>query len=96
MSTSRIRRWRIPKLPSNLSIILRDLADMQVRVRDGGGDFVLSSFFWLVFEGMRLDPVRDRMLFDYLNTHYSYCVMNFPTAAAAGSGRRNMDIAAGS
>jgi hypothetical protein len=59
-----------PRLPSNLSIILRDLDDMQARVRSEGGDFVLSSFFWLVFEGMQLDPVRDRMLFDYLNTQY--------------------------
>jgi hypothetical protein len=59
-----------PNLPSNLSTIVRDLDDMQVRLRGEGGDFVLSSFFWLVFEGMRLDPVRNRMLFDYLNTLY--------------------------
>jgi hypothetical protein len=59
-----------PNLPSNLSTIVRDLDDIQARVRSEGGDFVLSSFFWLVFDGMRLDPVRDRMLFDYLNTRY--------------------------
>jgi hypothetical protein len=60
-----------PELPLNLSTILRDLADMRLRTVEAGGELVLSSFFWLVYDGMRLDPVRDRILADYLNVTFA-------------------------
>jgi hypothetical protein len=31
---------------------------------------VMTSFEWLVYPGMTLDPQRDAFLFDYLNTKY--------------------------
>jgi hypothetical protein len=55
-------------LPANLTTILRDLDDIESQVRSTGGEFVLSSFFWLVYDGMRLDPTRDATLYNYLNT----------------------------
>jgi hypothetical protein len=58
-------------LPVNLTTILRDLGDMEQRVRQEGGELVLSSFFWLVRDGMRLDPVRDRTIYDYLNVTFA-------------------------
>lgn len=59
------------RLPANLTTILRDLDDIESKVRSAGGEFVLSSFFWLVYDGMRLDPTRDATLYDYLNTSFA-------------------------
>jgi hypothetical protein len=58
-----------PVLPLNLSTILHDLQDMRSHLRESGGELVLSSFFWLVYDGMRLDPIRDRSLYDFLNVY---------------------------
>jgi hypothetical protein len=32
-----------------------------------GAEFLLSSFFWLPFDGMKLHPVRDYLTYYYLN-----------------------------
>jgi lysophospholipase L1-like esterase len=57
-----------PNLPVRLSTILAGLDDIRGRANDTGGELVVSSFFWLVHDGLRLNPERDRILFDYLNT----------------------------
>jgi hypothetical protein len=56
-----------PRLPISLSTILHDLDDIRRRTRDVGGELMISSFFWLVHDGLRLHPERDRILFNYLN-----------------------------
>jgi hypothetical protein len=56
-------------LPLNLSTILHDLQDIRSHLRENGGELVLSSFFWLVYDGMRLDPIRDRHLYHHLNVY---------------------------
>jgi len=58
-----------PLLPFNLSTILHDLQDVRSHLRKNGGELVLSSFFWLVYNGMRLDPLRDRLLYHHLNVY---------------------------
>jgi hypothetical protein len=62
-----------PALPSNLSAIIRDLDSIKANVGAGGGELVATSFFWLVYEGMTLDPVRHRYQLEYLNgTFFPY------------------------
>ncbi len=56
-----------PKLPSDLSIIVRDLKDITERLRGAGSELVLSSFVWLVHDGMVLESPRDRVLYEHLN-----------------------------
>lgn len=59
-------------LPINLSTILRDLDNIRSDLTQVGGEFAISSFVWLVKDGMVLDPVRNRYALDQLN------VRNFP------------------
>jgi hypothetical protein len=59
-----------PRLPVQLPAILSDLDKIRVDLERRGAALVLSSFVWLAFEGMQLDPVRDAFLFDYLNRAY--------------------------
>jgi hypothetical protein len=54
-------------LPLNLSRIVRNLRDMQRRTEASGGRFVLSSFVWLVSDGLVLDTRRDVHIYRYLN-----------------------------
>jgi hypothetical protein len=61
---------RHPNLPILLSTILADLGDIKRRTSNAGGELVISSFFWLVHDGLLLNSERDRMLFDYLNTKF--------------------------
>ena len=57
-------------LPSNLSVILDDLQRIHSHLQKAGAELVLSSFFWLVYDGMQLDPQRDRFFYEYLNVRY--------------------------
>ena len=61
-----------PDLPVNLSTILRDLDQMRTDLAQVGGELAISSFVWMVRDGMVLDPVRNRYTLDQLN------VRNFP------------------
>ena len=54
-------------LPLNLPTILGDLDRMRADAAAGGSEVALSSFVWLVHDGMVLDPARDKMLLDFLN-----------------------------
>jgi hypothetical protein len=52
-------------LPVSLSTIIHDLDTIRDAVAKEGGEFVVSSFFWLVYDGMKLDP--HTYLYKYLN-----------------------------
>ncbi len=59
-----------PHLPIELPHILGDLEIMRRAVDEEGGRFVMTSFVWLVYPGLVLDPVRDAFAYDYLNTMF--------------------------
>jgi len=59
-----------PTLPIQLPRILGDLDTIRQALDAGAGRLVLTSFEWLVYPGMTLDPRRDAVLFAYLNTKY--------------------------
>ena len=59
-------------LPTELSQILRDLDQIRGDLAGTGGELAVSSFRWLVRDGLVLDPVRHRYIIDQLN------VRNFP------------------
>jgi hypothetical protein len=58
-------------LPVNLSIILADLGRIEATTEKGGGELAVASFKWLVSDGMVLDPVRHRLILEYLNYGYA-------------------------
>ena len=61
-----------PKLPVNLNVIQRDLDRIRTDLATLGSEFALSSFMWLVKEGMVLEPIRHRYTLEQLN------VANYP------------------
>ena len=60
-----------PDLPVNLSIILADLGSIEATTEKAGGELAIASFKWLVSDGMVLDPVRHRLILEYLNYGYA-------------------------
>ncbi len=54
-------------LPLHLPTILADLRDIGERLRRSGAELAISSFIWMVFDGMVVDPVSGRFFFDYTN-----------------------------
>ena len=56
-----------PNLPVTLNVILHDLDQMRADLKAVGGELALSSFVWLVKDGMVLDPIRNRYILEYLN-----------------------------
>jgi hypothetical protein len=70
-------------LPAGLSTIMKDLDAINAAVVGSGGELVASSFFWLVYDGMKLDSVRHRYLYTYLNdTYYPYRYRDMERLAA--------------
>src|SRR5262249_61684361 len=64
-----------PDLPLQLSTILADLDAIHRDAEADGTQLVLSSFVWLVFDGLRLDPIRQSAIYQWLNDHcwpYTY------------------------
>ena len=59
-----------PSLPVNLTTILHDLDDMRTVLRSQGAELAVSSFVWLVHDGMVLDPLRGRFIWEQLNRTY--------------------------
>ncbi len=51
----------------NLGIILEDLNEIKKEVEAAGAKMIMTTFKWLVFDGMVLDPVKHRGLYVYLN-----------------------------
>lgn len=56
-----------PDLPLNLSTIVGDLEQMRTDLAKVDAEFAISSFMWMVRDGMLLDPVRHRYMLDQLN-----------------------------
>lgn len=54
-------------LPEPERLVLASLDNARDALRDAGAVFVLSSFVWLVYDGMRLDPLRHLAIYRYLN-----------------------------
>ncbi|MBN9089683.1 MAG: hypothetical protein J0J01_22460 [Reyranella sp.] len=61
---------RHPSLPVSLTTILRDLDDMRATLRGVGAELAVSSFVWLVHDGMVVDPLRGRFIWENLNRAY--------------------------
>ena len=59
-----------PRLPIALPTILGDLDTIRRTLEENGAGLVMTSFAWLVYPGMVVDPARDADLFSYLNTTF--------------------------
>jgi hypothetical protein len=59
-----------PHLPMDLPAVLRDLDAMRNALAGIHAELVMSSFIWIVRDGMPLDVDRDFTLYDYLNRTY--------------------------
>jgi hypothetical protein len=59
-----------PSLPMDLPNILACLDAIRKALAPVHGELVLSSFVWIVHDGMRLDLARDLNLYNYLNRTY--------------------------
>jgi hypothetical protein len=57
-------------LPVHLTTILGDLDTIRAAGNSVGAELVLASFFWLVKDGMQLDPIRHRSILDHINQNY--------------------------
>jgi hypothetical protein len=56
-----------PNLPINLNVIERDLDQIRGDLSTIGSDFALSSFAWMVKDGLVLDPIRHRYILEHLS-----------------------------
>jgi hypothetical protein len=56
-----------PNLPVNLNRIQREFDRMRGDLATVGSELALSSFMWMVKDGMVLDPVRNRYILEQLN-----------------------------
>lgn len=61
-----------PKLPVNLNTIEQSLDSIRADLATVGGELALSSFPWMVKDGMVLDPVKSRYILEQLN------IANYP------------------
>jgi hypothetical protein len=59
-----------PHLPIELPHILHDLDTIRDALNSENGRLVMTSFVWLVYPGLVLDPARDADVFAYLNTTF--------------------------
>jgi len=62
-----------PDLPVSLNDIQRDLDGIRADLGTIGSEFALSSFAWMVTDGLVLDPIRHRYILEQLNvSNYPY------------------------
>jgi hypothetical protein len=54
-------------LPVNLSTIISDLDKSRITLEAAGSELAVSSFKWIVHDGLVLDPVRNQVLWQHLN-----------------------------
>jgi hypothetical protein len=59
-----------PALPLDLPRVVRDLDDMRGAAQTGGARLVLTSFIWMVHDGLVVDPVNDAYFFRTLNLRH--------------------------
>jgi hypothetical protein len=62
--------FRQPDLPLHLGTIVQDLDRIRADLAKVDSEFALSSFMWMVKDGMVLNPMRSRILWEYLNVHF--------------------------
>ncbi len=55
------------QLPMDLDRVVANLDAMRTSLAEAGSEFAMSSFIWMVFDGMRLDLSRHLTLYRYLN-----------------------------
>jgi hypothetical protein len=58
---------REENLPTAERKILQDLEELRDQLASDGSTLVLSSFVWLVHDGLRLDPLRNGNIYRWLN-----------------------------
>lgn len=56
-----------PLLPLHLNVIVDDLDRIRTDLASVGSDFALSSFVWMVKDGLVLNPIRDKYILEDLN-----------------------------
>ncbi|MBS0537225.1 MAG: hypothetical protein JSR47_00630 [Proteobacteria bacterium] len=56
-----------PNLPVSLNVIERDLDRIRADLATVGSDFALSSFAWVVRDGLVVDPIRHKYIIEQLN-----------------------------
>lgn len=56
-----------PNLPTNLNAVQRDLDRIRADLATVGAEFALTSFVWMVKDGMIVNPVRHRFILEQLN-----------------------------
>ncbi|HTR85441.1 MAG TPA: hypothetical protein VMI56_13250 [Reyranella sp.] len=56
-----------PNLPVNLNTIEHDLDSIRSDLKTIGSEFALSSYIWMVKDGLVLDPVRHEFILNQLN-----------------------------
>ncbi len=72
-----------PRLPVSLNEIQRDLDRIRADLAGIGSEFALTSFFWLVKDGLVLDPIRHKYILQQLNTaNYPYRYRDMERLAA--------------
>ena len=72
-----------PRLPVSLNEIQRDLDRIRGDLAGIGSGFALTSFFWLVKDGLVLDPIRHKYILQQLNTaNYPYRYRDMERLAA--------------
>jgi hypothetical protein len=59
-----------PDLPVSLTTILKDFDQMRADLATVDSEFVLTSFKWMVRDGMVLNPIRNKVLWENLNYGY--------------------------
>jgi hypothetical protein len=59
-----------PDLPVSLNTIMRDLDQMRGDLAAVDGELAVSSFIWMVKDGMVLNPIRNKVLWEDLNIRY--------------------------
>jgi hypothetical protein len=57
-------------LPMDLTAIVSDLDTARQALVSSGGELAMTSFMWLVYDGMKLDLAKNLNLFIYLNQSY--------------------------
>jgi len=71
-----------PDLPITLSTVVHDLDTIRGAAEQSGAELVLASFFWLVKDGMILDPIRHRTILEYLNGYAPFRYRDMERMAA--------------
>jgi hypothetical protein len=56
-----------PRLPTNLAGVISHFDEIRETLQTIGARFVLTTFTWLVSDGLQLDPRRDAGIYRYLN-----------------------------